>query len=142
MNRIHVTAVATIAAVAVLAGCSTQAKVTTVPAKPAVTPAASQHDVALKEAVTAYSDAFLSGKAEQAYALLSKRCVTRTPLEEFSYGVSQAKILFGNRLPIRTFVATVSGDMARATYTYDTSGINQTDQPWIRERGEWHYDAC
>jgi len=32
--------------------------------------------------------------------------------------------------------------MARVTYTYDASGINQTNQPWTLEATGWHDDNC
>jgi hypothetical protein len=45
-------------------------------------------------------------------------------------------------LPVRSFVAEVSGDLARVTYTYDLKAINQDAEPWVREDGKWKEDDC
>lgn len=140
------------AALLVLAGCGSSAPAAVTSqspstARPATSEAAKQTpvpaaDTALRSAVQAYSDAYLSGDGKQAYNLLSNRCRLRHTLGEFSYLVSQAKLLYGNPIPLKTFKAHISDDMARVTYTYSISGINQTDQPWIRESSGWHDDNC
>lgn len=33
------------------------------------------------------------------------------------------------------------GDLARLTYTYAVSQINQSDEPWVDENG-WKNDDC
>ena len=96
----------------------------------------------LKAAVQAYSDAFLTGDSKTAYGLLSKRCRNRTTLNEFSVIVAAAKATYGSALPLETFSASVSGDLARATYTYSIKAINQDTEPWVRENGSWHEDDC
>lgn len=97
---------------------------------------------ALRTTVQAYSDAYLTGKGEAAYALLSKRCQERMDRNQFVALVGQAKQMYGSALPIQTFKAEVSGDLARVTYTYSVSAINQDAEPWVRESGHWHEDDC
>lgn len=112
-----------------LAGCSAE-------------PTAPQAEAALHAAVQAYSDAYLSGNGEAAYALLSKRCQKIYTLEWFSALVDQAKNLYGNPLPMTSFKAHIAGGTARVTYTYTITAINQTDQPWTLEAGGWRDDNC
>ena len=142
----------TLAAAAVvlaLAGCGTASTPTAAgTSKPATSaPAAepttvSAEPTALRVAVQAYSAAYLSGNGKAAYALLSKRCRKTDTFEGFSALVDQAKNLYGNPLPMTSFKAHVSGGMARVTYTYTITAINQTDQPWTLEAGGWHNDNC
>lgn len=96
----------------------------------------------LRKAVTSYSDAYLTGDADTGYDLFSKRCKARMSKEEFADLVSQAKDLHGSALPLKTFDAEISGDLARVTYTYDLSAINQDSEPWVREEGQWREDDC
>jgi hypothetical protein len=151
MNRALV--VLAVGIVISIAGCSSPTKAT--PLAPAVsatsmtssTPSTtptptSSAEAELRAAVQAYSDAYLSGDAAKAYALLSERCKKMDTFASFSYGVSQAKIVYGNPLPIRTYKAHIAEGMARVTYTYDASGINQTNQPWTLEATGWHDDNC
>ena len=112
-------------------------------AKPsATTPTADPADAALRTAVQAYSDAYLSGDAKAAYALLSDRCQKRYTLDGFSLLVSQAKTLYGNPLPMTSYKAHIADGMARVTYTYTIAGINQTDQPWTLAGSGWRDDNC
>ena len=92
--------------------------------------------------MTAYSDAFLTGDATAAYELLSARCQARTSHTEFAGIVEAAKAQYGHALPLRSFKAQVSSDLARVTYTYDVAEINQDAEPWVREDGAWHEDDC
>ena len=121
---------------------STTATSTT--SSPSSTPssASAPAEAALRAAVQAYSDAFLSGNAKHAYALLSTRCQERSTLAAFTAMIDQAKALYGNPLPMTSFKAQISGDLARVTYTYAVSAINQTREPWVRESGDWHEDDC
>lgn len=98
--------------------------------------------VELRAAVQAYSDAYLTGKGAAAYALLSKRCQARSTPADFAALVKEAGDLYGSALPLKSFDADVSGDMARVTYTYDLAAINQDSEPWVREGGAWHEDDC
>jgi hypothetical protein len=96
----------------------------------------------LQFAVKAYSDAFLTGDAKTAYALLSERCRKRTSLSEFTGIVATAEQMYGSALPLETYSAKVSNDLARVTYTYSIKAINQEAEPWVREDGNWHQDDC
>ncbi|WP_207506509.1 nuclear transport factor 2 family protein [Klenkia taihuensis] len=96
----------------------------------------------LRAAVQSYSDAFLTGDADVAYDLLTARCKDRTSAAQFSGIVSAASQLYGAALPITSYSAEVSEDLARVTYTYDVPAINQTSEPWAREDGEWKQDDC
>jgi len=96
----------------------------------------------LKSAVKAYSDAFLTGDATTAYKLLSERCRKRTSLSEFTGIVAGAEQVYGSALPLETYSAKVSDDLARVTYTYSIKAINQEAEPWVREDGNWHQDDC
>jgi hypothetical protein len=117
---------------------------------PAPTPTESSTSFAddqleLREAVQAYSDAFLTGDADAAYALLSKRCQDRTGKAEFAAIVEQAGQQYGDPLPFKTFSTGVlvdDADLARVTYTYAVAEINQDAEPWVREDGAWHEDDC
>lgn len=95
----------------------------------------------LRDAVEAYSDAFLTGDAS-AYEILSPRCRDRFSADQFEVLLDTAKSLYGSALVIRSFSAEVSGALARATYTYDVSVINQSAEPWTREAGESKQDDC
>jgi len=99
-------------------------------------------ETVLRSAVTKYSGAFLTGDSPIAYGLLSARCKKRMSAAEFSDIVAGAKDMYGSALPIKTFHAQISGDLARVTYTYDVSAINQDSEPWVREGGHWHEDDC
>lgn len=94
----------------------------------------------LKDAVTSYSDAFLTGDIA-AYDLLSKRCRDRMSRNYFLGILVAAEDTYGSALPIKTFVADVQGKLARATYTYDLEAINQDAEPWVNESG-WKNDDC
>lgn len=99
-------------------------------------------DAGLRDAVQAYSDAFLGGDAAKAYGLLSSRCQKRTTAAEFEGIVKQASAMYGSPLKLKTYDAQVSGDLARVTYTYDVPALNQEQEPWARESGAWHQDDC
>jgi hypothetical protein len=114
--------------------------VTHVPA--ARTAPAAPADAALRASVQAYSDAYLTGKAQQAFDLLTPRCQKMYPLASFSVIVAAAGSLYGTPLPMTSFKAHIAGGMARVTYTYTIAGINQTDQPWTLEAQGWRDDNC
>jgi hypothetical protein len=56
--------------------------------------------------------------------------------------LAAAKQVYGKALPIKSFDAQISSDLARATYTYDVPALNQTKEPWVREGGAWKEDDC
>ncbi|WP_346535560.1 hypothetical protein [Micromonospora sp. DPT] len=66
-----------------------------------------------------YSDAFLDAKPTVAYDLFSARCKDRVTLSEFTGMLTAAKQMYGKAMPLKSFDAQVSGDLARVTYTYD-----------------------
>ena len=104
-------------------------------------PPASGETEQLRAAVQAYSDAFLTGDSA-AYGMLSERCRNRRSADQFGIVLAGAKSLYGSTIPARSFDAEISGNLARATYTYDISAINQSAEPWVRENGEWKQDDC
>jgi hypothetical protein len=143
-------------AFALLAGCddgsepdasATTSATTVSPTTAATTPTPTtdskvESEKELKAAVVAYSDAFLTGDSDSAYAIFSKRCKDRMDEAEFAGIVAQAKNLYGSALPLKSLEAQISGDLARVTYTYEVSGIDQDSEPWVREGGRWRQDDC
>ncbi|WP_028637721.1 hypothetical protein [Nocardioides sp. URHA0032] len=103
---------------------------------------ADDESAAIREAAQAYSDAYLTGDADAAYGLLSQRCQDRTPADQFASVVQTAKAQYGSALDFKSFDADVNGEQARVTYTYDTAAINQDQEPWVKESGEWREDDC
>ncbi|MCC6269495.1 MAG: hypothetical protein IT300_18210 [Dehalococcoidia bacterium] len=95
----------------------------------------------LRSAVEAYSKAFLTGDG-RAYDMLTARCQQRVKRSEFELILAAAKKQYGTNLPIRSYDAKVSGDLARVSYTFDVAEINQTMEPWARENGSWKEDDC
>ncbi|WP_205650612.1 nuclear transport factor 2 family protein [Actinoplanes solisilvae] len=113
------------------------------PASPVTSqPAKAEGSTELRQAVQAYSDAFLTGDATTAYGLLSERCRKRTSLSTFTGIVSAAEQMYGSALPFESYSAKESDDLARVTYTYSIKAINQEAEPWTREAGNWHQDDC
>jgi hypothetical protein len=105
-------------------------------------PATIADEALLEAAVTAYSDAFLDGRSEEAYAMFSRRCQDAITLSYFTGIVAAAQSVYGASLPIRSFTANVSGTIALVTYTYDVPAINQASEPWVLEDGAWKLDQC
>lgn len=95
----------------------------------------------LRTAVQAYSDSFLTGDMT-AYAILTGRCRDRLSADEFRTMLDAAKAEYGQAQRFRSYSADISGNLARVTYTYDDSSIDQGAEPWARESGEWHEDDC
>ncbi|WP_431878295.1 hypothetical protein [Micromonospora marina] len=103
---------------------------------------AAGEEAELGQAVVAYSDAFLDGKPTVGYELFSARCKERVTLSEFTGMLTAAKQMYGKAMPLKTFEAQISGDLARVTYTYDVPALNQNKEPWVREDGKWKQDDC
>lgn len=97
---------------------------------------------ALRAAVQRYSDAYLTGTTSTAWGILSARCQAKIGRDSFDAETGDAKSVYGSALPFVSFDAQVAGSMARVTYTYSVSAIDQTGQPWSLEHGSWHYDGC
>lgn len=96
----------------------------------------------IEPAVRSYSDAYLSGNADEAHALLTSRCQERTNLAEFRALTALAKEQYGSAQMTEFEVAEQSGGLARVTYRYDQSSIDQEEEPWALEDGEWRNDDC
>lgn len=101
----------------------------------------SSEDPALDAAVRAYSADFLAGDATAAYARTSERC--RTVLEEdvFAAIVASAAEAYGDE-EITDLESEVDGNSATVSYEYEDETLNQEDEPWVLEDGEWHLDDC
>jgi len=90
-----------------------------------------------------YSDAYLTGDAHTAYALLSRRCQQRIGKSSFFDEVHAAGSRYGKAIPFARITVDLQGDLARLSYTYkDVPAINQSGQPWVWESSDWRYDAC
>lgn len=101
----------------------------------------SSEDPALEDAVRAYSADFLAGDATAAYARMSERCHGVLTEEVFSGVVASAAEAFGDE-EITDFESDVDGDEATVTYEFSDEMLNQADERWVREGGEWHIDDC
>jgi len=103
----------------------------------------------LEQTVRAYAEAFLGGRGDAAFELLSVRCRNATPREEFVAIVAVAGAKYEND-PIRDLKVEVKGTKGRATYTFDDEELNQTNEPWILvQQGSgddaddvWRNDDC
>ena len=107
--------------------------------KPAATP---DDRAALTAAVRAYSAAYFKPDPGTAGKLLSARCRKTTNTEAYAAALSGAVSTWGRQEIKSLTVDRLSGDMALVSYTYDAGALNQDGQPWVREGGAWHYDAC
>lgn len=94
----------------------------------------------LEGAVRAYSKAFLGGDGKKAYALLSERCQDSVALTDFAAITEDAKQTYGT-LSIKSIDVEIDGNRGTATYSYPVKTINQTDEPWVNERG-WKNNDC
>jgi hypothetical protein len=99
-------------------------------------------DRGLRDAVQAYSDAFLTGDGAASYELLSARCQEREGREEWVSLVAGAGQIYGEPLDFTSYQPEISGDQAKVSYTFERSEINQTDEPWVYEHGRWRNDDC
>ncbi len=95
----------------------------------------------LKEAVRAYSEAFLTGDAEAAWALLSGRCQDRLSRPEFNSIVAGGAEMYGDAQMESLKVDVLEGTLARVSYAYDDPSINQDQEPWVFEN-RWRNDDC
>jgi hypothetical protein len=136
------------AALLALAACSSSdddnANPPTFPGVVKIPPEASQipDKAALSVAVKAYSTAYFKPDPAAAGKLLSDRCRDQTSAEAYKAELTQAVANFGHQDIKSVTVDQISGDLARVTYTYSVPALDQHGQPWVREGGAWHYDAC
>lgn len=152
-----------VAALLLLAGCSTAGDEPTAP--PATTEAAAptttseppteapttkeapsteaSGDDALEAAVRAYSKAFFDGKATTGYEMLSKRCAGETDLSTYTGSLMAVKMLFPDGPPkLETVQVETDGNVGTATYTYSDETVNVSSQRWVLEKGSWKHDGC
>lgn len=147
--RTVITAVLTATTAVALAACGSSGSSSDKPAAttaagpaPAAATATAQDGAALEQAVRAYSDAYFKPDPHAAYALLSARCQGQTPEATYSAVITTTAAAYGHQTITTLHVDQLSGDMGRVTYTYTVPKLNQVQQPWTREGGAWHYDAC
>ncbi|MBM7088111.1 hypothetical protein JTP67_06000 [Streptomyces sp. S12] len=126
-------------------GPSTPAPATTsAPASPAE-PSGGTGDGAnaVEAAVKTYTDAYFAGEASTAHGMLSERCRKEINPLLFGETVRQASKEHGPDHPATDVRAEVSGDLARVSYKVKgLPSLDQAQQPWAREGGDWKYDAC
>lgn len=100
-------------------------------------------DAALKAAVQAYTAAYFEGDADAAYSALSERCQGKVTPEMYKAIVEQAAKDYGPDHPATDVEAQVSGELARVSYKVEgLPKLDQKQQPWTLESGDWKYDAC
>ncbi len=150
MNRTTTTlAVALIAAALTACGSNTDDKAapsptnTTATETPAPAPSADTSTADLEHAVQAYTTAYFAADVDTAYSALSARCAKEITKAVYEAVVKKAAADYGPDHPATGITAQVSGDLARVTYKVQgLPKFNQNGQPWAREGGAWHYDAC
>ncbi|WP_371602304.1 hypothetical protein OG345_05290 [Streptomyces sp. NBC_01220] len=98
---------------------------------------------ALKAAVAAYTDAYFAPDPDTAHRMLSARCQTEISQAALSGILDQAAVDYGQHKATGITVDQQSGDLARVTYGVEgLPKFDQKSQPWVREGGQWRYDAC
>lgn len=90
----------------------------------------------------AYSDAFLGGHAKEAWQMRTPEAQAGDSYAEFAIAVKAAKEIYGDAemtsLTVTVPTPTVGFlPTATATYTYDISEIDQTNQVWFKRDGKW-----
>ena len=96
----------------------------------------------LERAFRAYTQAFLTGDAATAYALLSERCRAETPLSGFAEASEMAAELYGE-VDYTIETVEVSGDRGTVDATSAVEALNSKGgSAWVLEDGEWHTDKC
>ena len=96
----------------------------------------------LRAAVQAYSNAYLTGDVVGSRALLSERCKLRIGPGEWAAAVKAAGQRYGNAVPIESYDAQVSGDLARVTYSFSIAELDKSRESWVHEGGAWRDDDC
>lgn len=95
----------------------------------------------LQHYVQLYSDLFLNGQGSQSYVMFSNRCFERTDRNQYIAASAQAKQMYGP-MEMKSYDAEISGNMARVTYTYPVPALDQQQEPWVYEDGQWRQDDC
>jgi PBP1b-binding outer membrane lipoprotein LpoB len=96
----------------------------------------------LESAVREYTDAYFKGDVNTAYGMLSGRCTEKINKPAMQALTDRAVGDYGHQDVKRFEVDQVSGDMARVSYGVGLPKFDQKQQPWVREGGDWKYDAC
>lgn len=137
------TAAVLLAAGLAMAGCSSSSHDDTKPTTPPTSAvAAGDSKAALEAAVRAYSEDFFKPDADAGYAMLSINCKSNTSREEYGAQLAAAAKLYGHQQIKTVHVDQLSDGLARVTYTYSESTLDQHRQPWATEDGVWKYDGC
>ena len=105
-------------------------------------PKAGSPQAAVDAAVRAYSTAVVSGDGAAGYKLVSARCQKTIDAGAFSAQAAQAKANYPGATITSLKVDDVSATTAHVTYTYANSILNESKQPWLKENGAWHWNAC
>lgn len=87
-----------------------------------------------------YSTAFIAGDGASARSQLTARCEERIGDLVESGATTIAEQYPGATMT--SYEADVDGGAATVTYTFDQPGIDQADERWVVEGGEWRYDDC
>lgn len=95
----------------------------------------------LEAAVRTYTEAFLGGDADAAYDLLSERCRGELARNDFTAIVAQASAQYGDA-EITSYEDDVRGNVATATYELSDPTLNQVEERWLLEGGNWRNDDC
>ncbi|MFF3327421.1 hypothetical protein [Streptomyces sp. NPDC002889] len=150
----HITTVLTAALLLALTACTGSEDDRAPSEKPTPTPTttptaertaqqpADDTNVELERAVHAYADVYFKPDAKAAYAMLSTRCQEALAPEAYKPIVEAAAKKHGKQHVRLVRVDLVSGDLAFVTYSYDAPELDQQQQPWKREEGQWRYDEC
>ncbi|MFE5336096.1 hypothetical protein ACFQ8E_09310 [Isoptericola sp. NPDC056573] len=107
-------------------------------------------EAALKDAVSAYTDAYFAADYETAVEdMWSERCLSDNSARNQALGeISAQKVNYpeGTERPQAENITIdrFDGDLAVVTYDYRSSTDEGTvsSQPWVLEDGEWKFDGC
>jgi len=113
----------------------------TTAATSATSPSLGQEE-ALRAAVQGYSDAFLTGKIAAYDGYFSKGCKAKVVRNYFLGILTAADDTYGSPMPVKTFAATIDGNAADVSFTFDLAAINQSHETWVVEGGKWRTTDC
>lgn len=116
-------AMATLAAVVLLAGCGSS-------------------DDGLTQAVTGYVAAFGQGDGTAAWELVSSRCRENEPRDQYETAVRAAGDLYSGIELDGEVDTEMDGDSATVSYNVSDPTLNQTRERWILEGDDWRWDDC
>ncbi len=109
--------------------------------KPTTTPAPAA-TAELQLAVRRYTAAYFQGASDVAYEALSKRCQGTITAAAYSAVADRANADYGAQTVKEVTVDQQAGNLARVSYTVSLPKFDQQGQAWVREGGNWKYDAC